>query len=105
MEVQPLAIQLAPLFIDDQHRVELIGRDLVQADVDAQVQGRAQVQSAPDEQASFGGLGGIESIERTVTATAALGRFRAQTGIAQFVAPERPMDEVTQGGLFRPLPG
>ena len=62
MRVRPLAIQQVPFVVEDQHRVELIRPDLVQANVDAQVQRRAQVESAPDEQSGFGGLRGVESV-------------------------------------------
>ena len=104
MGVRPLAIQLVPLVVQDQHCVELVGPDIVQADVDSQVQRRAQIESAPDEQAGFGGLRGVELVLGAVVATATIGRVRTQAGIAQFIAPERPMDEVAQGGLLGPLP-
>ena len=73
--------------------------------MDSQVQCRAQIESAPDQQTNFGGLRGIELVLRTVVATATIGRIRAQTGFAQFITPERPVDEITQGGSFGPLPG
>jgi len=66
---------------------------------------RAQVESASDQQTGFGGLRGIESVLGAVVATATIGGVRTQARIAQLIAPERPMDEVAQGWLFRPLPG
>ena len=50
--------------------------------MDSQVQCRAQVEGAPDEQAGFGGLRGIELVLGAVVATAAIGRVRTQAGIA-----------------------
>ena len=105
MGVHPLAVQLVPFVVQDQHRVKLVCRDLVQADVDAQIERRPQVEGAPDEQAGFGGLRGIEFVLRAVVATTAFGRVRTQARFAEFIAPQGPMDEVAQGGLFGPLPG
>jgi hypothetical protein len=105
MDVSPLAVQLVPFFVQDQHRVEFICPDIVQADVDAEVERRAQVEGAPDKQSGFGGLRGVEPVLGAVVATTAIGRVRTQARFAQFIAPERPMDEVSQGGLFGPLPG
>ena len=102
--VRPLAVQLVPFVVQDQHRVELVGRDIVQADVYTEVERRAQVQSAPDEQSGFTGLRGVEFVLRAVVATATLRRVRTEAGIAQFLAPKGPMDEVAKGGLLRPLP-
>ena len=104
MGVRPLAIQLVPLVVQDQHRVELVGPDIVQADVDSQVQCRAQIESAPDEQTGFGGLRGIELVLGAVVAPATIRRVRTQARIAQLIAPECPMDEVAEGGILRPLP-
>ena len=72
--------------------------------MDSHVERRAKVQGAPDEQAGFGGLCGVESVLGAVVATTAIGRVRTKTGIAQFLAPERPVDEIAQGWLLRPLP-
>jgi len=105
MNVHPLAIQLVPLVVQDEHRVKLVGRDLARANVDTDVQRRAQVQGAPDEQTGFGCLRGVEFVLGAVVAAAAFRRVRTQAGFAQFIASERPMDEVSQGGLFGPLPG
>jgi hypothetical protein len=105
MRVRPLAVQLVPFFVQDHHCVELVGPDIVQPDVDSQVQCRAKVQSAPDEQSGFGSLRCVELVLGAVVATATLRRIRAQAGIAQIVAPQCPMNEIPQGGLLRPLPG
>jgi len=104
MDVRPLAIQLVPLFIQDQHCVELVRPDIVQADVDAEVECRAQVECAPDEQPGFGGLRGVELVLGAVVATTAIGRVRTQARFAQFIAPERPVDKVSQGWFLGPLP-
>jgi hypothetical protein len=105
MGAGPLAIQLVPLVVEDQHGVELICPDVVQGDVDSQVQCRAQIESAPDEQTGLGGLRGIELVLGAVVAPATIRRIRAQAGLAKFIAPERPVNEIPQGGLLRPLPG
>ena len=73
--------------------------------MDTEVERRAQVESTPNEQSGFGGLRSVEFVLRAVVATATFGRVRTQAGIAQLLAPERPMDEVAEGGLLRPLPG
>jgi hypothetical protein len=104
MGVRALAIQLVPFVVQDQHRVELVGRDIVQANLDSQDQCRAQVESASDEQTGFGGLRCIESVLGAVLAPATIRRVGAQTRIAQLIAPECPMDEVAEGGILRPLP-
>jgi hypothetical protein len=100
----PLTLQLVPLVVEDQHRVELVGWNLAQANVDTEVQSRAQVQGAPDEQTGFGGLRGVQFVLGAVVAATTIGSIGTQAWFAQFVAPERPVDEVTKGGLLRPLP-
>jgi hypothetical protein len=82
MSVRPLAIQLVPLVVQDQHRVELVSPDIVKADVDSQVQCRAQIEGAPDEQTGFGGLRGIELVLGAVVAPATIRRVRTQARIA-----------------------
>jgi hypothetical protein len=82
MSVRPLAIQLVPLVVQDQHRVELVSPDIVQSDVDSQVQCRAQIEGAPDEQTSFGRLRGIELVLGAVVAPASIRRVRTQARIA-----------------------
>jgi hypothetical protein len=46
----------------------------------------------------------IEAIQRAVVAAAAFGRVGAERGIAQLVAPQRPVDQIAQGGPLGPLP-
>jgi len=95
---------LIPFIVEDQHRIELVGPDLVQGDVDSQVQRRPQFEGAPDEQTGFGSLRGVDTVAGTVVATLPLWRVRTQARIAQFLAPECPMHEVAEGRLLRPLP-
>jgi hypothetical protein len=102
---RPLAVQLVAFFVQDQHCVELISPDIVEADVDSQVERRSQIESAPDEQSGLGGLRSVELVLGAVVATTASGRVRTQAGVAKIVPPKRPVDEVAQGGLLRPLPG
>jgi hypothetical protein len=82
MSVRPLAIQLVPLVVQDQHRVELVSPDIVQPDVDSQIQCRAQIEGAPDEQTGFGSLRGIELVLGAVVAPASIRRVRTQARIA-----------------------
>jgi len=103
MGVDAFAFQLVPFVLQDQHGVELVGPDIVKADVDAEIERRAQVESAPDEDSGFRSLRGVQSVERAVIATATFGRVRTQAGIAQLLAPEGPVDEVAEGRIFRPL--
>ena len=72
--------------------------------MDAEVQRRAQVERAPDKQTGFGGLRGVEFVLGAVVTTTAIGRVRTQARFAQLLAPERPMDEVSQGGLSPATP-
>ena len=46
----------------------------------------------------------VEPVLWAVVATLALGRVRTQARIAQFLAPNCPMHEVSKGGPLRPLP-
>jgi hypothetical protein len=82
MRVHSFAFQLVPLVLQDEHCVELIGANVIEADVDTEVERRAQVESAPDEQSGFGGLRGVEFVQRAVVATTTFGRVRTQAGIA-----------------------
>ena len=95
---------MVPLVVQDQDCVELVGPDIVKANVDTEIKRRAYIESAPDDQSGFGGLRGVELVLRTVVATTTFERVRTQGGIAYLVAPERPMDEVAEGGSFGPLP-
>ncbi len=73
---------MVPFLFEDQHGVELVGPNIVKADVDTEVERRAQVESAPDEQSGFGGLRGVEFVLGAVVATTTFGRVRTQAGIA-----------------------
>lgn len=97
-------MQALALCAQYEHGEELIGPDLVESDADAQLQGRSEVDCAADEQAGFGRLGGIQAVQRAVVAAVAVRRIRAQHRIAEFIAPEGPVDQVPEGGLLRPLP-
>ncbi len=100
-----LAFEQIAFFVEDPHGVELIRPDLVQADADSHIEGRSEIEGAADQQAGRGVLRFVELVLRAVMAASALGRIRAEAGLAQFLAAERPVDEVAQGGLFGPLPG
>ncbi len=96
---------MLPLGFKDEHGMELIRPDLVEANSDAQLQRRPEIERAPQQQASFGGLRRIELVERAAVAAAAIVRsVWAEARVAEFVAPERPVNEEPQRGLFGPLP-
>ncbi len=88
------------------HGEELIGPDLVERDPNAQLQRRSEIERAPQQQACLGGLRGVEAVQRAVIAAAAIVRsVKAEAGVAEFIAPECPVNQEPQGGPLRPLPG
>ena len=72
----PLSLQLVPLVVEDQHRVKLIGANVIQADMNAEAECGAHVQRASDDQPRFGGLRRLQQVEGAMIATAAIGRVR-----------------------------
>ena len=103
---KPLPLQQIPLLGDDQHGAELISANLVKTDVNGQLERAHQIERAPDQQSFLSALGGVQPVKRAVVAPMyiLLRRVRAQTGIAQFVAPERPVHQEPEGRIVRPLP-
>ncbi|MCZ2079665.1 MAG: hypothetical protein LC130_32245 [Bryobacterales bacterium] len=100
-----LALQPISLVFEDEHRVELVGPDVVQTDVETEIQRRPEVERAEDEQSGFARLRRIEIVERAMVAAAAvLRRIGTQPRIAQLFAPEGPVDQEPEGGPLRPLP-
>ena len=106
MSWQLFALQQIPLLRDDQHGAELVPAYFIKADVNGQFQRAHQIESAPDKQALLRALSGVQPVKRAVVATMAVlvRRVRAQAGIAQFVASQRPMHQESEGGIIRPLP-
>lgn len=101
---QRLAVQLFAFVFEDQHRVELIRANVVEAEVYAQLECGPEVQSAPDEKTRLRRLRAVEPVERAVfTAVAVVRRIGAQPRVAEFVAAQRPMHQESQGGLLGPL--
>jgi len=95
---------LAGLF-EDQRRAKHVGPDRIETDPDTQFQRRAEVQSAPDEEADLGKLGGVELIERAVAAAAAfVGRVGARLRAAEFVPAQGRVDQESQGGASGQVP-
>jgi hypothetical protein len=83
MGIQLLAVQLFAFVFEDQHRVELIRADVIEAEVDAQLERGPEVQSAPDEEARLRGLRAVEPVERAVvTPVTVVGRIGAQLRVA-----------------------
>ena len=100
---QLLAVQLFAFVFEDQHRVELIRANVIKAEVDAQLQRRPQIQSAPVEEAGLRRLRPVELIERTVVAPfTVVGRVGAQLRVAEFVPAQGPVNQESQGGLLGP---
>ena len=104
MALRALLVEARLLLFDDQHGLEFIRGDLIERQFEAQLQRRAQIERPAQELAGFGRLRCIEAVERAVLAAAALGRIGAESGIAQLVPPQRPVDQVAQGGPLGPLP-
>jgi len=72
MGIDALLIQPLALLFEDQHGVELVGADLIERDFYAQLQRSAQVERAADEQSGFARLRGVEFVQGTVVAPAAV---------------------------------
>ncbi len=100
-----LAFEQFAFFVEDPHGVELIRPDFLQADADSHIECCAEIERAADQQAGRGVLRFVELVLGAVITAPAFRRIRAEAGLAQLLAAERPMDEVAQGGLFGPLPG
>lgn len=74
--------------------------------MNAQFQRAHQIKSAPDEQSLLRALGGVQPVQRAMVAPlAVLRRIRAQAGIAEFLAAQRPMHQEPERRIIRPLPG
>jgi hypothetical protein len=106
MGIYLLAVQPVALFFEHHQGAELVRPNFIETDPDAQLQGRPEIECAPDEKPGLGILCCVELVERAVVApVAVVGPIRTDAGIAQFIAPQRPVNEESQGGVFRPLPG
>lgn len=92
------------LFIHDHHRPKLICPNLIEADSGAHPQRCPKFNRPPQQRSCFGRLRGVEPVQRVVIATAAVWRVVAEPRIAEIVAPQRPVNEESQGELFGPLP-
>ena len=90
-----------------QHCAELVGANLVKADLNPKFQRAHQVESAPDEQTLLCALGGVQSVQRAVVAPLiiVLRSFGAQAGIAQFLPAQGPMHQDVGGGLREYIDG
>ena len=98
-----LPVHPVPFLFEDQHRVELIRADVIKGEMDAQLQRRPEVQSAPDEEASLRRLRLVEPIERTVVApVTVVGRVGTQLRVAEFIPAQGPVNQESQGWLLGP---
>jgi len=103
MGIQLFAVQLFAFVFEDQHRVELIRANIIEAEVDAQLQCGPEVQSAPDEEACLRRLRLVEPVERTVVApVTVVGRVGTQLRVAEFIPAQGPVNEESQGWLLGP---
>ncbi len=106
LRAQLLVVKRVAFLLQHHQRPELVRPDLVKADPDAQLQRRPEVERTPQQDTNLGGLRRIKPVQRTVAAAATIvGGVGAEAGVAEFVTPQRPMNQEPQGGLFRPLPG
>ncbi len=102
---QLLSIQPVPFLLKNQHAVELVGGDLVEADIDTRLQRGAQIERVPEEQAGLRRLRGVELVERSVvTAATVVRRIGAELRIAKFLPAQGPTDQELEGGPRGPLP-
>ena len=91
--MQSCSLKEVPLLRDDQHGAELVPANVIKTNMDGQLERAHQIESTPDKQTFLRALGSIQPVERAMVATMRLllRRVRAQAGIAQFLAPQRPM--------------
>lgn len=98
-------VQRVAFLFHHQERVEFIRPNLVETNLDAELQRSAQVECAADQEAGFARLRGLEFVERAMVAAVAVLRcVRTQPWIAEFLAPQGPVDQEAEGGPLRPLP-
>jgi hypothetical protein len=98
-------VHLLLLFADHYQSPKLVRSDVIEVDPDAQLQRRPEVERAPQQQTRLGRLRRIEPVQRAVVATAAIvGSVRAEAGVTEFLAAERPVNQEAQGGSLGPLP-
>jgi hypothetical protein len=94
-----------PFFFEDDERVEFIRPYFLKTDSDAQLERRPKVERTPQQETHLRRLRRIELVQRAVvTAAAIVGSVRAEAGVAEFLAAERPVNQEPQGGFLRPLP-
>jgi len=99
-----LAVQLFAFVFEDQHRVELVRANVIEAKVYAQLQRGPEVQSATDKETRLRRLRAIEPVERAVVApVTVVGRIGTQPRVAEIVAAQGPVNQESQGGLLGPL--
>lgn len=94
------------LFVDHHEGVELIPPDFIEGNADPQLQGRPNFERPSQQQPGLGSLPRIQPVQRAVVTTPTfVGSVRAEAGVAQFLATQCPVNQESQGGLLRPLPG
>jgi len=98
-------LELSFFFLQLDQCCELIRPNFVEADSDAQLQCRPETDRASEQHARLGGLRRVQLVQWAVAATPAIvGSVGAKVGIAEFFAAQSPVNQESQGGLFRPLP-
>jgi hypothetical protein len=90
-------------FFEDLHHHKLVSTDFFEGDPDAELQCRAHVLRAPHQNSGLAVLRIIDPDERAVVTPLSLRRIVAELRIAEFVAPERPVHQIADRGMIRPL--
>lgn len=101
---EALLVEARLLLFDDQHGLEFVCGNFIERQLDAEFQCGSQIECPAQKLPGLGRLRSIEAIERAAVAAATLWGVRAKRRITQLLAPQRPVDQVAQGGPFGPLP-
>src|SRR3954447_8391047 len=93
------------LGLEDAQDVELVGRDLVEAGLEALLNGELGGQCAVEEEPGGRRHTFLESAHRTVVSVLGWVVVADARSGTEFLLPEQGEDEEANGGMSRPLPG
>lgn len=100
-----LAFQPVSFFFKYHQRVILVRSYRTQINLYPEPERNPQIQCAAEQHSSLGRLRGVEPVQRAViTPSAAVRRIMAESGIAQLISAQGPVNQESQGGLIGPLP-
>jgi hypothetical protein len=103
---QLLALPALSFLCENQHRVKLVCSNLVETHEQAEFHRRTQINGPANQLAGFRRLRRVKPIQRTVIAAAAVvRRIWAEPRVAEFLAPECPVNQESQRGTLGPLSG